>query len=140
MIDYPKWLKLLRLMDALAAMPKHTKGGGMTNAQEYALGLLTEEMSEAGAMIGKALRFGIDTPGPPAPPYDGANARQLLEMELGDVMAAIDYAAACKLIDAVAVTRRAGKKLAKLLDPASVDNLGRRLAPDPYVSAPKEQP
>jgi hypothetical protein len=101
----------------------------MSDAQGYALGLLVEEMAEAAAMIGKALRFGIDTPGPNEPPYNGANARELLEIELGDVMAAIDYACASGLVSAAGLTQRAGRKLNKLMDPESKDNLGRRLAP-----------
>lgn len=111
------------------------------DAQDYALGLLAEETSEVGVMIGKAARFGIDTPGPDAAPYFGMTAREALNLEAGDVMAAIDYACTCGLLDAVAVTQQAGRKLAKLLDPESRDNLGRRLAPNPSgqsETTPKE--
>lgn len=58
------------------------------DATQYALGLLTEEAGEVLQTIGKALRFGLDSPGP-----NGRTARQLM-------------------------------------DPASKDNLGRRLAPE----------
>jgi hypothetical protein len=101
------------------------------DAQEYALGLLNEETSEVGLMVGKAIRFGIDTPGPDAAPYYGMTAREALNLEAGDVMAAIDYACTCGLLNAEVVTQQAGRKLRKLLNPEARDNLGRRLAPDP---------
>jgi hypothetical protein len=97
----------------------------------YCLGLLAEEMAEATAMIGKALRFGIDTPGPPAPPYSGESARQNLEVELGDAMAAIHFAARHGVVDLGRIVDRSNAKIEKLLNPDSRDNLGRRLAPAP---------
>jgi len=100
-------------------------------AEQYCLGLLTEEMAEAGQLVGKALRFGIDTPGPDAAPYHGASARQLLDVELGDVLAAIRFAELHGVVDATAVADQCDRKLAKLLDPTKQDNLGRQLAPTP---------
>lgn len=98
---------------------------------EYAQGLLGEEMSEVGAMLGKARRFGLDTPGPVSAPYFGMTARQGVEIELGDVLAAIDYSALAGLINMEFVEGQRRRKLAKLLDPDKLDNLGRRLAPEP---------
>jgi hypothetical protein len=102
----------------------------LTHAQRYALGLLAEEMGEAIQIIGKWLRFG-DGRGPDRAPYFGQNAREMLPTELGDVLAAIDYAALTGIAPAQFVTQQAGRKLNKLLDPASVDADGNRLAPDP---------
>lgn len=106
----------------------------MTPAQAYALALLTEECGEVLQTIGKAGRFGIDTPGV-KDPYTGnvdmsITPRSALAKELGDLMAAIDYAAKAGIIDYSAVRERYIAKCAKLFDPTSVDNLGRRLAPE----------
>lgn len=106
----------------------------MNEAQRYALALLTEECGETLQTIGKAGRFGIDTPGVKNP-YTGIvdmaiTPRTELTKELGDLMAAIDYAAAAGIIDRVAVNDRRNAKIRRLLDPSNVDNLGRRLAPD----------
>lgn len=102
----------------------------LTEAQRYGLGLLAEEMGEAIQIIGKWLRFG-EGRGPERAPYFGQNAREMLPLELGDVLAAIDYASLAGIADARIVTKQAGRKLEKLLDPASMDADGKRLAPDP---------
>jgi hypothetical protein len=107
----------------------------VTPAQQYARDLLTEEFGEALQGIGKAGRFGIDTPGV-KDALTGVvdlsiTPRTVLERELGDVMAAIDYAGAAGLVDRSVVEQRRVAKLQRLLDPTSLDNLGRRLAPDP---------
>lgn len=106
----------------------------MTNSQIYALALLTEECGETLQTIGKAGRFGIDTPGVKHP-YAGIvdmsiTPRTELAKELGDLMAAIDYACAAGIIDKSTVQLRQAAKISRLLDPDSVDNLGRRLAPE----------
>jgi NTP pyrophosphatase (non-canonical NTP hydrolase) len=111
----------------------------MSGAERYCLGLLTEEMAEAAQLVGKSLRFGIDTPGPDAAPYHGANARQLLELELGDVLAAIRFAELHGVVDAYEVADRCDRKLAKLLDPTNKDNLGRQLAPTPPCYHPSNR-
>jgi len=105
----------------------------VNEAQRYALALLTEECGETLQTIGKAGRFGIDTPGVKHP-YTGIvdmsiTPRTELEKELGDLMAAIDYAEAAGIIKASAVQSRRAEKFAKLTNPESLDNLGRKLAP-----------
>ena len=112
----------------------------ISDPQDYGLALLTEEIGEAVALfglilqiIGKAGRFGIDTPGV-RDPLSGAmdmsvTPRTKLQEELADVRAAIDYLICRGVIDGLAVDARASSKLQKLLDPESRDNLGRRLAP-----------
>lgn len=101
--------------------------------ETYALGLLTEEMGEAAQLIGKALRFGIDSAGV-KDPLSGhidmtTTARQRLNVELGDVLAAIRYACDRGLVDPQEVNRYAVAKHKKLVDPNSKNNAGGRLAP-----------
>ncbi len=108
-----------------------------TEAENYALFLLSEEFGESLQLIGKAGRFGIDTPGV-KDALTGVvdmevTPRTLLSKEVGDVLAAIDYANAAGLIDMEAVHRQRINKANKLLDPRSLDNLGRRLAPNPFT-------
>lgn len=98
-------------------------------AEQYALGLMTEEMAEALKIIGKALRFGLDAPGPNSAEYQGRTARQMLPNEIGDVHAGIRYAAMAGVFSMAAANDAESAKLAKLLDPASVDANGNRLAP-----------
>ncbi len=74
---------------------KNQGESSQSDAQTYACGLLVEECGEILQLIGKAIRFGIDTPGP-----DGTSARQRLNAECGDVLAAIDYGVAAGVIDA----------------------------------------
>jgi hypothetical protein len=109
----------------------------------YALGLLVEEMGEALQLIGKALRFGIDTPG--VKRLDGTvdmeqTPRTMLPTELGDVAAATEYAAHCGLVSESEVASRAVSKLGKLLNPDARDNLGRRLAPAPADARRPDSP
>lgn len=97
----------------------------MNEAQQYALALLTEECGETLQTIGKAGRFGIDTPGVKHP-YTGIvdltiTPRTELEKELGDLMAAIDYAAAAGIVSASAVQSRRATKFEKLVNPESLD-------------------
>lgn len=100
-------------------------------ADLYGLGLLVEEAGELGQIIGKALRFGLDAPGPDREPYLGLTARQLLPVEGGDMMAAIEWATEDGLMARKATGDRARLKLAKLLDPSAKDSNGKALAPRP---------
>lgn len=98
----------------------------MTDTIQYALGLLAEECGETVQAIGKAWRFGLTTPvahGSTECAYDQ------IVMELGDVFAAVRYAAARGVVDLDRIEAHAEMKLTRLLDPASRDNLGRQLAP-----------
>lgn len=107
--------------------------------QDYAFSLFQEECGEAMQSIGKAGRFGLDTPGV-KDPYTGAvdmsiTPRTSLQKELGDVAAAIDFISLCGIVDKDAVNKRRFEKLSKLLDPSALDNLGNKLAPVPkYVA------
>lgn len=96
------------------------------DTETYCLGLLTEEANELGQAIGKALRFGIDTPGP-----TGVGARVLMQREAGDVLAAIDFALVHRVLARGPVIGARNAKWAKLTNPESRDNLGRQLAPWP---------
>jgi hypothetical protein len=103
----------------------------MNRATRYALGLLVEEMGEALCHIGRALRFGLQTVG-----QDGRTEQEGLNRELGDVVAAIDYADRGKVVaDWSKISFHRLPKRLKLLDPTSTDNMGRRLAPDPSEAA-----
>lgn len=93
--------------------------------QRYALGLLTEEAGEVLQLVGKALRFGLD-----AKRRDGECARTLFPIETGDLSAALRFGELAALWDADDSATRSQVKLRKLLDPSSVDDEGRRLAPD----------
>lgn len=106
----------------------------MNRATRYALGLLVEEMGEALQLIGKALRFGLDTPG--VKRLDGsvdmeATPRTMLAVEIGDIRAAADFAGYGGVFSANETFQRRDEKLRKLMDPESKDNLGRPLAPQP---------
>lgn len=102
-------------------------------AETYGLALLTEECGEVLQLIGKAGRFGIDTPGVKDPLTGvvdmGVTPRTKLVEECGDLIAAIDYLAGRGVLDPREIEQRRKYKLGKLLDPNSKDNLGRRLAP-----------
>jgi hypothetical protein len=97
----------------------------------YGLGLIAEESGEIVQLVGKALRFGVDARGPAGPPSHGSHVRELLPIEVGDILAAIRYLALTGLLDLVDAERCADAKLNKLLDPSSVLADGRRLAPPP---------
>lgn len=107
----------------------------MNDVERYCLGLLTEEMAEAGCHIGRAGRFGLDTLG-----QDGVSERAGLTRELGDIMAAVRFAELHGLVDATEVADRCDTKLSKLLDPMNTDNLGRQLAPSPPDYAGEKRP
>lgn len=105
----------------------------MTEIERYALDLLMEETGEVGQCIGKAGRFGLDTPGVKDPLTGEVDMtitpRRALAKELGDVIAAVHYAILRGVISKDALEAAAHRKYTKLIDPNSKDNLGRRLAP-----------
>ena len=98
-------------------------------ADEYARGLYCEETGESLTVMGSGMRFGDDTPGRDGTMHD--SPRTALAKEMGDVLAAIEYACMSGLVDRDMVATARERKLAKLLSPGSRDNLGRRLAPPP---------
>lgn len=102
------------------------------DAETYCLGLIAEEAGEVLQHIGKALRFGLDTPGQLSlGVVNGETPRTLLPGELGDLLAAVEFALEHEIFDRAAVLRAKARKLNKLLDASAVDNLGRQLAPQP---------
>jgi NTP pyrophosphatase (non-canonical NTP hydrolase) len=102
-------------------------------AEEYGMNLLVEEMAEVLQGIGKRGRFGMDTPGVKDPLTGlvdmSITPRTYMAKELGDVMAAIDYCVARGIFNKRDIMQYRLRKLWKLLNPESKDNLGRRLAP-----------
>lgn len=143
---HPEEMRMGELADALAKAAQDICGSPLEEAAPvaalmaaasdklrdlYALGLMAEEAGELVQIIGKALRFGMDAPGPDVAPYHGQSARQLLPIEMGDMGAAIDFACLDGLALFSAVIGRREQKKAKLLSPASLDSGGFRLAPEP---------
>jgi len=105
-------------------VPSHVS---TVDAEDYARSLYCEEAGESLTVIGSGGRFGFDTPG-----RDGEDSpRRHLAKEMGDVLAAVEYACLAGLVDRSTVEAGRKSKLGKLLSPASRDNLGRRLAPPP---------
>lgn len=107
--------------------------GHNRDPETYVLGLLAEEAGEILQWIGKALRFGIDTPGRLGTDgkVTGETPRTLMPAELGDMLAAIEFACLHDVVDRGAIDRARDAKLAKLCNPEARDNLGRQLAPQP---------
>jgi len=103
----------------------------MIMSEGYCLGLLAEESGEVQQLVGKAFRFGLDTPGRLGADgkVTGETPRTLLHAEMEDLQAAILFAIHHGLVSGEAVAAACDAKLTRLLDPASRDNLGRRLAP-----------
>lgn len=102
--------------------------------ETYCLGLLTEECGEVQQWVGKALRFGIDTPGKLGEDGTptGGTARTYLPSELGDMKAAIEFACLHGVVARCEVEAAFERKIAKLTNPDAKDNLGRQLAPQPF--------
>lgn len=98
----------------------------MSEVETYALGLIAEECGEAIQLVGKALRFGLDTAEARG---SMVTPRSKLHHEAADVLAAVDYAIVRGILNGELVEQYRSEKLRKLLDPTSTDNLGRRLAP-----------
>ena len=92
----------------------------------YALGLLAEEAGEIAQVVGKAFRFGLK-----AKRKDDQDISDLLHEEVGDILAAADYAVMTGLLDRNRLELRRAAKLARLLDPDSRTHTGARLAPPP---------
>ena len=91
------------------------------------LALLMEELAEAGQVIGKILRHGMNSHHPVVP--GGAN-RNLLEDELGDVLAAIDLLVLAGDLDRANIEAGRIDKLARVevyLHAASNKRLAREL-------------
>src|SRR5262245_60648670 len=99
----------------------------MNKKERYALGLLSEECGEVVQQAGKALRFGLDTE--PAADWVNSTPRRRIELEAGDVLAAIEYATARGVLDPLKIDAQRAVKLATLMDAGSKDRRGRRLAP-----------
>lgn len=99
--------------------------------ERYCLGLLVEEIGEALCHVGRAYRFGYDTPEFKSENGTDVSAQELLHKELGDVQAAIHFASMHRLIDPNKVAWYSYRKTLKLYDESKKDNLGRPLAPQP---------
>lgn len=104
--------------------------------EQYALGLLVEEAGEIAQLVGKALRFGLESPGPDREPYLGRTARQLLPIEAGDMGAAITWAISAGVINGAVAEESSREKLKKLLDPAARDSNRGPLAPTLFEPNP----
>jgi len=102
-----------------------TKNTTEEEAPEYAIGLLTEEAGEINQMVGKWIRFGPDH----ARAKDGLTSRKGLSLEVGDILAAIEYGLSAGILDKDIVATQHVAKLTKLLDENSKDDQGNRLAP-----------
>lgn len=100
----------------------------MNELERYALALLTEECGEVLQEIGKAGRFGIDTPFNPEGAF-GVTPRRSLAKEVGDLLAAIYYADMRGVLNLDEIYEYKNRKLDKLMNPNSKDERRRRLAP-----------
>lgn len=101
---------------------------------QYELAVLNEECGEVAQMVGKTLRFGWDSSSPFDP--DKTNL-ELLHEEVGDVLAAAEFAAQRGMLDTKVLAARKKKKLDKL----------HRLAPGPMramaplsIHSPQKKP
>ena len=101
----------------------------VTGIEAYCLGKIISECGEFAQVAGNALCFGIGSPD-----HKGTG-RLRIEEELGDIHAAMTFAALHGVISGDAVSARSRRKLQKLLDPDQRDNLGRPLAPQPPETA-----
>lgn len=85
---------------------------GLSPAEAERLALLLEELGETQHIIGKILRHGYESCHPAE--LDGPNNRQMLERELGDVMAAFIMLSENKDVDEEQIERWAKDKLKRL--------------------------
>ncbi len=92
--------------------------------EPYTVALIAEENAEAIQMTGKWGRFGPDHAR-----RDGMTARRGLSLEVGDVLAAIDFGLCAGLIDLDIMLKQRDYKFSRLTDPNALDDEGRRLAP-----------
>ena len=81
----------------------------LTDAQAERLALLLEELGEAQQAIGKILRHGYESRHPSKP--HGPSNRDSLEIELGDVAAAIDIMKMAKDIEDATIKNHRDYKL-----------------------------
>ena len=79
--------------------------------EQERLGLLSEEMGEVQQIIGKILRHGLDSY---YPAFQGRSNADYLEMEAGDVLAAIDLLVACGTLNRERLYTAKLEKLKKL--------------------------
>ncbi len=90
----------------------------LSDLDSYSIGLMNEESGEIVQEVGKALRFGLDTPSPVDSRYNGSTPRERLTDEAGDMLAAIWFAQETGLISRHAVENRAHRKILLHRDPA----------------------
>jgi hypothetical protein len=109
----------------------------ISEAEQERVGLLCEEMGEAQQIAGKILRHGLDSSHPEMPLLSNAN---LLELEAGHVLAALDLLVEAGTISRAGLERERVAKLQKLrswlhcgtnLD--AVDELLQALEPRRYL-------
>lgn len=81
----------------------------LSPAETERLAFLMEEMAETSQVIGKILRHGMESRNPKTPL--GPTNRELLEEELGNVMAAVHFLLAAEDIDPVEIEGFRFKKL-----------------------------
>lgn len=98
-------------VDIFSRLVEEAMVNRISEAEQERLGLFTEETGEANQIIGKILRHGIDSYHPEEP---GLSNAQLLELEIGHVIAAIDILVACGTLDSRAIFRAKVAKLQKL--------------------------
>lgn len=84
----------------------------MTPAELERLAVLSEELGEVQQVIGKILRFGYESKNPLE--ENGKSNREKLEMELGDVVCAVDLMFQEEDIDELEISARAVAKIEKL--------------------------
>lgn len=93
------------------ALDSSSPVNGLTPAQAELLALLSEELSEAGQVIGKILRHGYESHHPDTP---GVTNRDLLTRELGDVNAAVNLLCKAQELDAGRILNCTNLKLARV--------------------------
>lgn len=83
----------------------------ISEAEQERVGLFVEESGEAQQIAGKILRHGLDSHHPDMPLLSNTN---LLELEAGHLLAALDLLVACGTLDRDAINRERIAKLKKL--------------------------
>lgn len=83
----------------------------LSTAEAERLALLLEELGEAQQIIGKILRHGYESTHPKYP--NGMTNRQLLEVELGDVLARVQLMCNYADIDWFTILEASGEKYKK---------------------------
>jgi hypothetical protein len=80
-------------------------------AEQERLGLFAEECGEALQIVGKILRHGLDSSHPEMPLLSN---KDLLEMEVGHIVAAFEILVACGTLNSLSIFREKVAKLEKL--------------------------